>query len=104
VRRLTHLLWNPDGNLRLAEHALLERLLADVAEWKDGRDPPPEALVSYRLVQHLVESHVAPDGLAPPGRADGEPGRVRYQFKLVELPGAAGRVGGDLLVSREHEA
>jgi len=101
ARQLAQLLWNPDGNLLLAQHALLERLLADLAEWDEGRDPPPESLVSYQLVQHLVEGAIAADGAA--ARPVAGAGTVRYQFKLAEVADPAGSIGGDLLISREHE-
>jgi hypothetical protein len=104
ARRLSHLLWNPDGNLRLAQHALLERLLADLADWDEGRDPPPESLVSYQLVQHLVVTCVAADDDGALAVADGGARPRRYQFKLVEVPETLEAVGGDLLISREHEA
>ncbi|MCC6771609.1 MAG: hypothetical protein IT360_10415 [Gemmatimonadaceae bacterium] len=89
-----HLVWNPAGNLLLAQHALLERLLSDVAEWDEGRTPGLETLVSYQLVLNLVRSEIVA-GVWP--GADG-----RIQFKLVDATAPA--AAADLLISREHAA
>lgn len=91
------LAWNPAGNVHLAEHVLLERLLADVAEWTEGSGQDVDDLVSYALVVNLVRVH-----LAASSRDVG-----RFQFKLVEA--GDGRAAGatpasDLLISREHRA
>lgn len=77
--------WHPEGNLSLARHSLLDRLLADVAR---APDDDPTAFVSYRLVLDQVRW----------ARRDGVPGE-RIQFKLTS-PSA---VGPDLFVSSVHE-
>ena len=103
-RSVVHLVWNPAGNLLLAQQSLLERLLMDVAEWDDGDPRGPETLVSYQLVLNLVRARIAADGDVPRG--------ATCQFKLVETSHAAGAASdrtpgsapGDLVISREHEA
>lgn len=64
------LLFNPRGNLALAEQSLVEQLLAEL----DGC-PLAEApsLVPYRLVQQLVKQRLRSQGVTAPGR---------YQFRL----------------------
>lgn len=84
------LLWNPDGNLHLAEHVLLERLLTEVADLDESRSESVDELVAYELVVNLVRAKVA---------AERRPAQ-RFQFKLVEDEA----VGSDLLISREHSA
>lgn len=84
------LLWNPRGNLHLAEHVLLERLLTEVADLDDSGSTNVDELVSYELVVNLVRTKLAPSG----GSAQ------RFQFKLVEV----GADASDLLISREHSA
>lgn len=93
-RSIVHLVWNPAGNLLLAQQSLLERLLMDVGEWDERGASGPESLVSYELVLNLVRAVLAADG-------------VHYatcQFKLVESAGEGGEVGSDLVISREHGA
>ena len=94
ARGLASLFFNPAGNLLLAHHSLLERLLADVSAWDDTREPGPESLVTYQLVLNLVRATIAADGGPQLG--------TRCQFKLVECPSATTNAPGDLLVSREH--
>lgn len=74
--------WHPQGNLSLARHSLLDRLLADVA-----RDPdePPGDLVTYRLVLDQVR-FAAPDAAA-------------LQFRLI---GPGGPDAPELFVSAVH--
>ena len=76
--------WHPQGNLSLARHSLLDRLLADVA-----RDPdePPVDLVTYRLVLDQVR-FAAPVGAAA------------LQFRLI---GPGGPDAPELFVSDVHE-
>ena len=88
------LFWNPAGNLQLAEHGLLERLMGDVAEWDAASDAGPESLVSYELVVNLVRTKLAS---RPASRS-----ATHFQFKLVEAPNAPGDAYVDLLISREH--
>lgn len=92
-RSLIHLVWNPAGNLLLAQQSLLERLLMDVGEWDERGADGPESLVSYQLVLNLVQATLAADGVRG----------GTCQFKLVESTGETGGVGGDLVISREHE-
>jgi hypothetical protein len=77
--------WHPQGNLSLARHSLLDRLLADLA-----RDPDadPTALVSYRLVLDQVRF----------ARTGADAGAA-VQFKLT-APGTT--AGPDLFVSAVH--
>jgi hypothetical protein len=88
------LFWNPVGNLQLAEHVLLERLLGEVAEWDAAGDAAVDALVSYELVANLVRAKLAS---MPGGRT-----ATHFQFKLVEAPEAPSAEFADLLISREH--
>lgn len=97
-RSMVHLVWNPAGNLLLAQQSLLERLLMDVGEWDEHGAAGPETLVSYQLVLNLVLSRVRA-ALA----ADGVQHAI-CQFKLVESAGEGGGVGSDLVISREHTA
>lgn len=91
-RSLLHLVWNPAGNLLLAQQSLLERLLMDAGEWDERGAIGPESLVSYELVLNLVRAKLAADGV----------GNAMCQFKLVESAGKGGGVGSDLVISREH--
>ncbi|MEP7380176.1 MAG: hypothetical protein ABI910_00745 [Gemmatimonadota bacterium] len=93
-RSWTTIVWNPAGNLRLAEHALLDRLLADVAEWEDTTVPGPESFVSYELVLNLVRGTLSADGAV--GDAS------RFQFKLVDAAEDSEAPDADLLISAEH--
>jgi hypothetical protein len=68
------LFFNPRGNLLLACHGLLDRLVSDLAELGPTPIPDAERLVSYRLVQNLALSF-----LAASGAAEGS----HYQLKLV---------------------
>lgn len=88
------LVWNPTGNLRLAEHVLLERLMDDVAEWNERDSLGVESMVSYELVVHLVRERLAAARVADTA--------MRFQFKLVESPTVAGGSEEDLLISAEH--
>lgn len=90
------LFWNPAGNVQLAEHVLLERLLSDVAEWDAASDAEPESLVSYELATNFVRTRLA--SMPDSGTA------TRFQFKLVEAPTGPRDTTADLLISREHSA
>lgn len=99
------LAWNPQGNLRLAQYALLERLLMDVGDMDGDADTDAiAAFVSYQLVLNLVRAEVARDARFA--------GAVRCQFKLAEqrlwdatdAAAVPPRAGDDLLISREHAA
>jgi hypothetical protein len=106
------LLHNPHENLGLAYVSLLERLVQDLSELEEERDPPPEQLVSYELVLNLVRAT-----LGPPGARG-----MRFQFKLtltdeaeaaqaqrhteahaLETGGAAQQRELDIVISRVHE-
>ncbi len=86
------LVWNPAGNLHLAEHVLLERLLTDAADWDEARDGDVGDLVSYELVVNLVRTKLPVASTAP----------MRFQFKLVDAGADGTSAGADLLISREH--
>ena len=99
ARSALQLVWNPEGNLRLAQHAVLERLLMDVSD-RDADATNIEALVSYELVLNLARCSVEHDQRFAGAR--------RFQFKLVEqrpqIGDGAGLAGDDLLISREYAA
>jgi hypothetical protein len=77
--------WHPQGNLSLARHSLLDRLLADVA---GDPDEPVSSLVTYRLVLDQVRW----------SRRGGAAGAV--QFKLT---GAGGPGSPTLFESEVHD-
>src|SRR4051812_11217371 len=87
-RTLGALLLNPAGNLALAEHALLEQLVGDLAEPTVESADDVEQLTSYALVANLARLRLA--------LAAG----TRFQFKLT-LPSLHGGAE-ELLVSRVH--
>ncbi|MDB4990090.1 MAG: hypothetical protein JWN04_5268, partial [Myxococcaceae bacterium] len=104
-------LLNARGNLALAEHALLEQLLSDVAEPHVREAGDVEQLTSYELVLRLSREH-ARRALARGARRHSEPGlrapdslrsRARFQFKLTLREAAEGVRNEDVLVSRAHE-
>lgn len=68
------LLFNPRGNLLLACHGLLERLVSELAELGPTPIEEAERLVAYRLVQNLALRFLA--------REPGARG-LQYQLKLV---------------------
>jgi hypothetical protein len=61
------------GNLRLAYHTLLERLISDLSAL-EAKDADPAELVSYGLVVNLVRQHLP--------AAVGDRGEPYFQFKL----------------------
>jgi hypothetical protein len=71
ARPWTALLYNPKGNLTFAEHALVEHLLIDLDDVPDAAPDDAAQLVSYRLVQRVVEAQA---------RAAG--GAGLYQFRV----------------------
>lgn len=68
------LLFNPRGNLLLACHGLLDRLVSELAELGPTPIEQAERLVSYRLVQNLAQHFLARD---PAARG------LSYQLQLV---------------------
>lgn len=82
------LVWNPEGNLRLAYDSLLMHLLTDA-------DEQPARLsdsVSYQLTEQLVAFQLRQDPQAS--------SVVRYQFKVTSVAaGAALASGEDVIVS-----
>lgn len=72
-RDFSTLFFNPRGNLLLACHGLLDRLVSDLAELGPTPITEAERLVSYRLVQNLARCFLAESG------AEG----LHYQLKLV---------------------
>jgi hypothetical protein len=75
-RRWRTLVWNPEGQLALASHALLERLQHELEE-QPGT--PPATLVAYQLVLNLVLSDV-------PAAAHG--GVMQFQLLVRDTPDA----------------
>lgn len=87
-RRVTDVLWNPQGNLRLAYDSLLMHLLTDI----DEHVGPIGSAVSFQLTEQLVayqlRTHARTDRI------------VRYQFKLMTLAaGASPEQAQDVLIS-----
>jgi hypothetical protein len=73
ARGLTSLLFAPRGNLLLACHDLVDSLVSDLAELGPTQLEQAEQLVSYRLVQNMVQWQL---------RAR-HPHLAAYQLKLV---------------------
>ena len=74
ARSWTHLVWNPDGNVALAQHGLVERLDAELLAEGTPVDRPAD-LVSYQLVLNLVRATLRSE------RGAGASARV--QFSLI---------------------
>jgi hypothetical protein len=72
-RNLATPLFSPHGNLQLACHDLVDALVQELAEQPGIRLEQAEQLVSYRLVQNLVQWQMRERGDAPSA----------YQLKLV---------------------
>ncbi len=90
-RTWSMLLWNPNGNLRLAYDSLLMHLMTDIDEHERGSTPLSER-VSYQLTEHLVAFQLRQDPSAATV--------VRYQFKITSVAaGAALSSGDDVIVS-----
>lgn len=89
------LFWNPEGNLSLAAHSLLDRLQMDLAELDAAGAPPAQELTSYKLVLNLVQSSLV---LGWPAEAG-----ARVQFKLAERITRGNRSPSDVMISLEHE-
>jgi hypothetical protein len=51
VRRLSHLLHNPDTNIGLAQQNMVDHFWADLHDLPEGKDP--RGLVSYQMMQRL---------------------------------------------------
>ena len=88
-RRWSSLFLNAEGNLRLAYHGLLERLVSDVAELEEGDAEGARGLVSYELVMNLARA-----SLSAAERAE------RFQFKVQHVRGRA--APEDVLTSAVH--
>ena len=96
-RPLTATVFNPKGNLRFAEHALVEHLLSDLDDVPDDAPERVTALVSYRLVERLVMAERASVAGAPPGGC--------VQFRIVlRAPGLLSDDAEVALVSAVHAA
>jgi len=96
-RPLTATLFNPKGNLRFAEHALVEHLLSDLDDVPDDAPERVTALVSYRLVERLVMAERASVAGASPGGC--------VQFRIVlRAPGPLSDDAEVALVSAVHAA
>jgi hypothetical protein len=72
-RNLTTLLFSPHGNLQLACHDLVDALVQELSERHSTRLEDAEQLVSYRLLQNMVQWQLRQCGTAPSA----------YQLKLV---------------------
>ncbi len=94
-RRLRNLLLDADGNLALACHSLIERLIADIGDAEITELGRAAQLVSYRLVERLVV-HALPSGFA---RAD-----VMLQFKLTQPSEFDDQAPEEILVSEPFPA
>lgn len=53
IRRLSHLLHNPDTNLRLGQQNLVDHFWADLYDLPDGADP--RNLVTYTMMARVVD-------------------------------------------------
>ena len=100
-RALRDVLWNPRGNLALACNALVEHLVADLADFDEsGADFDEsgairaEELVSYQLVLNLVRSTLVARSQPSTG--------IRLQFKLAERASTTTSTPGDVMISLEH--
>jgi hypothetical protein len=51
VRRLSHLLHNPDTNIGLAQQNMVDHFWADLHDLPEGADP--RSLISYQMMQRL---------------------------------------------------
>ena len=87
--------WNPEGNLSLAFHSLLDRLQMDLADVDAPGAPPAQELTSYKLVLNLVQSSLVPCWPAQSG--------ARVQFKLAERTTRGNSTPSDVMISLEHE-
>lgn len=53
LRRLSHLVHNPDTNIGLAQQNMVDHFWADLHDLPEGEDP--RSLVSYKMMQRLVD-------------------------------------------------
>jgi hypothetical protein len=53
LRRLSHLVHNPDTNIGLAQQNMVDHFWADLHDLPEGDDP--RGLVSYKMIQRLVD-------------------------------------------------
>ncbi len=53
LRRLSHLVHNPDTNIGLAQQNMVDHFWADLHDLPEGDDP--RGLVSYKMMQRLVD-------------------------------------------------
>ncbi|MEW6056675.1 MAG: hypothetical protein AB1540_08675 [Bdellovibrionota bacterium] len=87
---------NAQGNLLLAYQSLLQHVMSELAEIKDGQEDEFEHSVSYTLVKNLVRSKVLNEATLGT--------EMRYQFKISAiLPGLPHEHGEELLCSPEYE-
>lgn len=96
------LAFNPEGNLALARHALLEQLLGDVAEPEVSDPSAVESLTSYALVTQLVRERLRQTAAAAGPAVPPQGERFQFKITLVEAGAVAGPAE-DVLVSRIHE-
>ena len=87
LRRLQHLIHNPQTNLALTQQNLVEHLANDLNQLPDGADA--RSLVSYALVAHWVQ--VLGRTLSPQGT------HCQFEVRMV-LPGLHGPLEQDTMV------
>ncbi len=66
-------LFNPSGNLFLAQQSLLQRLESDISELDPEQTETFEQATSFLLVKRLVRSHLAEQGV---------PAGTTFQFRI----------------------
>jgi len=96
-RPLSAVVFNPAGNLRFAEHALVEHLLSDLDDLQEDHPEQVTSLVSYRLVVRLVLAERAACTAVRQG------GWVQFRV-VLRAPGAAADDAEIALVSAVHAA
>ena len=91
-REIKSLLFNAEGNLRLAYHSLVQQLEADLQEADDNHPELFLNSVSYLLTKNLVISRI---------RNDADFGEViQFQFKVTNImPGVIEKQTDDILIS-----
>lgn len=73
-RKWHNLIFNPQGNLFLASHSLIDQAISDINERNPNDKTDFSQSVSFRLLQNLVEVNMIQSGL--------DPAQIPYQFKI----------------------
>lgn len=89
-----NLFFNPEGNLFLASHSLIDQAISDVNERSPNDKSDFSETVSYRLLRNLVEVDMIQSGL--------DPNQVPFQFKIEVWQSKSDRY--EALISEEIEA